>query len=449
MGLTQHRNGVENVREVVNLLLLRGNIGKPNSGVLCVRGHSNVQGDRTLGIWEQMDEGFLSRLADEFKFDPPRRKGYDTVETIRAMDAGKVKAFVNLGGNFLSASPDTDVVARGLGKCSLTAFIVTKLNRNHLVTGDTSVILPCLGRTEIDVQATGPQFTTVEDTLGVVSSSRGVLRPASEQVMSEVAIIAGIAAATVSGKGDVNWKNLLDYDQIRDRASRVVAGFENISARARTPDGFYAPVAAKQRHFNTATGKANFTVNPIRPIELATDQYQMMTIRSHDQFNTTIYGLDDRYRGIHGGRRVIFMNRDDIAEAGLKDRQLVDLTSHFQGERRTIRDFSVIPYDIPRRCTATYYPETNPLVALGNVAEISNTPASKSIVITIEPASMAARAIALMTVSLGREVLFQEGQDSRPCLRVRCRAEVSIGARCVRGVHKLLGTLISIKEPPG
>jgi len=386
MGLTQHRNGVENVREVVNLLLLRGNIGKANSGVLCVRGHSNVQGDRTMGIWEQMDDGFLSRLGAEFKFEPPRRKGYDTVETIRAMDAGKVKAFISLGGNFLSATPDTDVVARGLGKCNLTAFIATKLNRNHLITGTTSVILPCLGRTEIDVQAAGRQFTTVEDTLGVVSSSRGVLAPVSKDVKSEVAIIAGIAAATVSGKGEVNWVNFLDYDQIRDSASRVVAGFEKFNERVRVPGGFYAPVPAKQRQFATATGKANFTVNPIRPLQLGADQYLMMSIRSHDQFNTTIYGLDDRYRGIHGGRRVIFMNRDDIAEAGLKDRQLVNLTSHFQDERRTVRDFSVIPYDIPRRCTATYYPETNPLVALGSVAEISNTPASKSIVISIEPA---------------------------------------------------------------
>lgn len=387
MGLTQHRNGVENVRELVNLLLLRGNIGKSNSGVLCVRGHSNVQGDRTMGVWEQMDEGFLNRLGSEFKFNPSRRNGYDTVETIRAMDAGKVKAFISLGGNFLSATPDTDVVARGLSKCSLTAFISTKLNRNHLVTGATSLILPCLGRTEIDTQSSGRQFTTVEDTLGVVSSSRGVLTPASPHLRSEVAIIAGIAAATVSGKGDVRWLDFLDYDQIRDRASRVVAGFENFNQRVRNPDGFYAPVAAKQRSFLTATGKANFTVNPIRPIRLEADQYLMMTIRSHDQFNTTIYGLDDRYRGIHGGRRVIFMNREDIAQAGLKERQLVDLTSHFQGERRTTRDFNVIPYDIPRRCTATYYPETNPLVALGSVAEVSNTPASKSIVITIEPAN--------------------------------------------------------------
>ena len=383
MGLTQHRNGVENIREVVNLLLLRGNIGKPNLGVLCVRGHSNVQGDRTMGIWEQMDEGFLNRLGVEFKFDPPRRKGYDTVEAIRAMDAGRVRAFISLGGNFLSATPDTDVVARGLGKCKLTAFIATKLNRNHLITGATSVILPCLGRTEVDLQVTGQQFTTVEDTLGVVSSSRGVLTPVSEHVKSEVAIVAGMAEATVGGKGDIKWTNFLAYDQIRDRASRVVAGFEKFNERVRAPGGFYAPVAAKQRHFDTDTGKANFTVNPIRPLQLAADQYLMMTIRSHDQFNTTIYGLDDRYRGIHGGRRVIFMNRDDIAGAGLEERQLVDLASHFQGERRTVRDFRVIPYDIPRRCTATYYPETNPLVALGSVAEISNTPASKSVVITV------------------------------------------------------------------
>ncbi|HEY6298095.1 MAG TPA: molybdopterin dinucleotide binding domain-containing protein, partial [Candidatus Binatus sp.] len=201
-------------------------------------------------------------------------------------------------------------------------------------------------------------------------------------------IIVGIAEATLSGKGDVKWTNFLDYDEIRDRASRVVAGFEKFNERVRAPDGFYAPVAAKQRRFETATGKANFTVNPIRPLQLAADQFLMMTIRSHDQFNTTIYGLDDRYRGIHGGRRVIFMNRDDMAEAGLQDRQLVNLTSHFQAEHRTVRDFRVIPYDIPRRCAATYYPETNPLVALGSVAEISNTPASKSIVITIEPAGL-------------------------------------------------------------
>jgi len=385
MGLTQHRNGVENIRELVNLLLLRGNIGKSNSGVLCVRGHSNVQGDRTMGVWEQMDEGFLDRLESEFKFNPPRRHGYDTVETIRAMDAGKVRAFISLGGNFLSATPDTGVVARGLSNCKLTAFISTKLNRGHLVTGETSLILPCLGRTEKDVQATGPQFTTVEDTLGVVSSSRGVLAPISEHIKSEVAIVAGIADATVSGKGDINWMDFLDYDHIRDRASRVVAGFENFNARVRVPGGFYAPVDAKERHFATATGKANFTVNPIRPIQLAPNQYLMMTIRSHDQFNTTIYGLDDRYRGIHGGRRVIFMNRGDIADAGLIARQLVTLTSHFQGEQRTIRDFRVIPYNIPRRCTATYYPETNPLIALSSVAEVSNTPASKSVVITIEP----------------------------------------------------------------
>jgi anaerobic selenocysteine-containing dehydrogenase len=218
-----------------------------------------------------------------------------------------------------------------------------------------------------------------------------VLAPVSEDVKSEVATIAGIATATVSGKGEVNWMNFLDYDRIRDCASRVVAGFEKFNERVRAPGGFFAPVAAKQRQFATATGKANFTVNPIRPLQLAAHQYLMMTIRSHDQFNTTIYGLDDRYRGIHGGRRVIFMNRDDIAEAGLKDRQLVNLTSHFQGERRTIRDFSVIPYDIPRRCTATYYPETNPLVALGSVAEISNTPASKSVVISIEPVPPVAR----------------------------------------------------------
>jgi molybdopterin-dependent oxidoreductase alpha subunit len=384
MGLTQHKNSVPTIRELVNLTMLRGNIGRPGAGLLCVRGHSNVQGDRTMGIFERMDDPFLDRLGAEFDFSPPRKHGYDTVAAIQAMIAGKVKAFISLGGNFLSATPDTHRVAEGLSNTNLTVSIATKLNRGHLVTGRTALILPCLTRTEKDEQASGLQFGTVENTVSEVSTSRGLLPPASPNVRSEPAIVAGIAAATLRGKHALDWSALVaNYDRIREHASRVVAGFEKFNERVRSSAPFYAPVGPKERVFPTETGRANFTVNPVTMLRIEPDQYIMMTIRTHDQFNTVVYGLDDRYRGIFGGRRVIFLNRDDITDAGLREGELVDITSHFKGERRTVEQFRIVGYDIPRGCAATYYPETNPLVPLESKADISGTPTSKSVIISL------------------------------------------------------------------
>jgi molybdopterin-dependent oxidoreductase alpha subunit len=381
-GLTQHKNAVENVRELVNLLLLRGNIGRQNAGVCCVRGHSNVQGDRTMGIWERMDDGFLDRLGAEFEFNPPRRHGFNTVESIKAMHDGAAKVFIALGGNFLSATPDTTYTAQALRNCRLTVQISTKLNRSHLVTGKTALILPCLGRTEVDGQESGPQFVTVENSLSVVSASKGPLQPASDELMSEPAIIAGIAASTLDGR--VPWQKLVgDYDLIREHISHVVAGFEHFSERVREPGGFRLDNPASRRVFRTQSGKANFTVNPIRPIKLVAGEFIMMTIRTHDQFNTTVYGNDDRYRGIYDGRRVVFLNREDMVDAGLIAGERIDLISKFDGVERIAERFTVVPYDIPRRCAATYFPETNVLVPLNSFADKSGTPTSKSVVIRL------------------------------------------------------------------
>ncbi|HTJ26045.1 MAG TPA: FdhF/YdeP family oxidoreductase [Candidatus Limnocylindria bacterium] len=391
MGLTQHKNAVPTIRELVNLMLLRGNVGRPAAGLLCVRGHSNVQGDRTMGIWEKMDDGFLDRLGEEFAFEPPREHGMDTVETIQAMLAGKIKAFISLGGNFLSATPDTHRVAEGLRNCRLTVSIATKLNRSHLVTGQTALILPCLSRTERDEQASGLQIATVENTVSEVSATKGLLSPAAPTLRSEAAIVAGMAAATLRGKHPLDWNALVaDYDTIRDHASRVVKGFENFNARVRGNEPFYAPVGPKQREFPTKSGKANFTVNAITTLDVREGELVMMTMRTHDQFNTVVYGLDDRYRGIYGGRRIIFLNGEDVAERGLQDGQLVDITSRFGEELRTVEQFRVVVYDIPRGCAATYYPETNPLVPLESKADISGTPTSKSVIITVTPSAEAA-----------------------------------------------------------
>ena len=388
MGLTQHRNAVSNVQEIVNLLLLRGQIGRPGAGACPVRGHSNVQGDRTMGIWERPSDAFLDALAREFDFDPPRRHGLDTVETIKAMHAGRVKVFFALGGNFLSATPDTEFTAAALRRCRLTVQVSTKLNRAHLVTGEQALILPCLGRTEQDVQASGPQFVSVENSMGIVHSSRGTLKPASPHLLSEPAVVARLAHETLGARTHLDWAAFAaDYDRIRDRISRVVPGFEDYNARVREPAGFYLPNLARERRFRTATGRANFTVHELPRLELAPGQFLMMTMRSHDQFNTTVYGLDDRYRGVYNGRRVIFLNPADVEQQGLREGQAVDLTSHFRGERRTARRFVVVPYSIPRGCAATYFPEANVLVPVGSVAERSNTPASKSVVITVRPSA--------------------------------------------------------------
>ncbi|MGA7392030.1 MAG: FdhF/YdeP family oxidoreductase [Terrimicrobiaceae bacterium] len=394
MGLTQHRNSVDTIEEVMNFLFLKGNIGRPGSGACPVRGHSNVQGDRTMGIAHRMGKAFLDDLGREFGFEPPREDGLDTVETIRAMHAGRVRFFLALGGNFLSASPDTEFTAVALRSCELTAHISTKLNRSHLVNGHTALILPCLGRSEIDRQAEGPQFVTVEDSMSIINRSEGSANPASGYVRSELAIVAGIAKATLNDRSTVDWDYLVgNYARIRDAISRVIPGFENFNERIRG-GCFHLPNPVRdRREFPNAAGKAKFTVHRIPNQLLEHGQYWMMTIRSHDQFNTTIYGLDDRYRGIYNGRRVIFMNPNDIREARLQPGQFVDLTSHFQGERRTAAHFQIAPYEIPRRCTATYYPEANPLVHIGSVSEFSNTPASKSVVITIEPTRDTAAAL--------------------------------------------------------
>jgi molybdopterin-dependent oxidoreductase alpha subunit len=388
MGLTQHRNAVANIQEIVNLMLLRGQVGKPGAGLCPVRGHSNVQGDRTVGIWERPTEAFLDKLGETFDFEPPRNHGFDTVRAIHAMHEGQGKVFFALGGNFLSATPDTNFTAAALRRCRLTAHVSTKLNRSHLITGDRALILPCLGRTEIDLQATGPQFVTTENSMGVVQVSRGSLQPASEELLSEPQIVARLARATLEHRTTVNWEELAnDYNRVRDAIERVIPGFDDYNRRVRERGGFYLPNAARNRVFNTKSGKAQFTVHELPKHDLGPDQFLMMTIRSHDQFNTSVYTENDRYRGISDGRRVVFLNGEDIAAAGLKAQQVVDLVSHFEGEERIARAFIVVPYDIPHRCAATYFPEANVLVPVRHVALKSNTPVSKSVVISIRLAT--------------------------------------------------------------
>jgi molybdopterin-dependent oxidoreductase alpha subunit len=386
MGLTQHKNAVANIQEIVNLMLLRGQVGKPGAGLCPVRGHSNVQGDRTMGIWERPTDAFLDKLGAEFNFEPPRGHGHDTVRAIQAMHAGQAKIFFALGGNFLAATPDTEYTADALRRCRLTAHVSTKLNRAHLITGRKALILPCLGRTEIDMQAAGAQFVTTENSMAVVQASRGFLPPASEDLLSEPAIVGRLASATLGQRSAINWQELIaDYDRIRDHIERVVPGFDDYNNRVRHPGGFHLPSPVSERVFKTLTGRARFTVHDLPKHDLLPDQLLMMTIRSHDQFNTSIYSLDDRYRGIHNGRRVVFLNQDDMALLHLTKGQIVDLVSHFEGEERIARDFVVVPYSIPRRCAATYFPETNVLVPVRSVAEKSNTPVSKSVVISIRP----------------------------------------------------------------
>jgi molybdopterin-dependent oxidoreductase alpha subunit len=352
-----------------------------------VRGHSNVQGDRTVGIWDKPTEEFLDKLGEQFDFEPPRAHGYDTVNAIQAMHDGKAKVFFALGGNFLSATPDTEYTAEALRHCSLTAHVSTKLNRAHLITGKQALILPCLGRTEIDEQQGNPQFVTTENSMAVVESWHGRLAPASDQLLSEPAIVARFARAVLGSRSTVDWESLsANYDLIRDHIEQVVPGFENYNQRVREPGGFYLPNPIRNREFKTKDGRAHFTVHPLPHIELAPGQFVMMTMRSHDQFNTTIYGLDDRYRGIRNGRRVIMLNPDDIKTCGFQSGQLVDLISHHDGQERLARHFRVVPYSIPRRCAAAYFPEANVLVPVSYFAEKSNTPASKSVVISIRPA---------------------------------------------------------------
>ena len=386
MGLTQHKNGVANIQEIVNLLLLRGQIGKPGAGACPVRGHSNVQGDRTMGIYERPSPEFLDRLGAAFGFDPPREHGHDVVAAIKAMHEGSAHVFFAMGGNFHSASPDTNYTAEALKRCRLTAHVATKLNRSHLVTGRQALILPCLGRTEVDIQKSGAQLITVEDSMSVIHASRGGLSPASKHLLSETAITGRLARATLGENSGIDWLAYVEnYDRVRDKIQEVVPGFHDFNTRVRNPDGFVLPNDAAARRFKTKTGKARFTVTAIPSIVLQPGQLLMMTIRSHDQYNTTIYGLDDRYRGVYQERRVVFMNREDVAELGLIDRQVVDLIGEFRDERRVASRFIVVPFDIPRRCAATYFPEANVLVPVDDFADGSRTPASKSVVIRVVP----------------------------------------------------------------
>ncbi|MFN2482183.1 MAG: FdhF/YdeP family oxidoreductase [Pyrinomonadaceae bacterium] len=390
MGLTQHKNAVANIQEIVNLLLMRGQMGKAGAGACPVRGHSNVQGDRTVGVWERPTEKFLDDLARAFDFEPPREHGFDTVAAIRAMHDRRARVFFAMGGNFLSATPDTEFTAEALRRTRLTCHVSTKLNRAHLVAGEQALILPCLGRTERDARGAGEQFVSCENSMGVVQSSRGNLEPASNQLLSEAAIVARLARAVLRGRTTVDWEAFEgDYDLVRDAIERVVPGFEDYNRRVREPGGFYLPNGARERKFMTASGRAEFTVHELTRLELAEGQFLMMTMRSHDQFNTTIYGLDDRYRGVRGSRRVVFLNREDVREEGLVEGQLVDLVSHFEGEERIGKSFRVVPYSIPRRCAATYFPEANVLVPVRHVADKSNTPASKSVVISLRKCATA------------------------------------------------------------
>jgi molybdopterin-dependent oxidoreductase alpha subunit len=379
MGLTQHKDAVAGIQVLVNLLLLGGHIGRPGAGTCCVRGHSNVQGDRTMGIWERPTAPFLDALSHEFAFEPPRHAGHDSVDTIAAMHNGEVEVFFGLGGNFLAATPDTACTADALRRCRLTAHVATNLNRGHLITGREALLLPCFDRSERDPAG----LVTVEDAFGVVSSSRGPLEPASDDLMSEIGIVARMAKATLGERTTVDWDGLAaNYDRIRDHISRVVPGTQDFNARiAKGP--FYLPNPARNRRFVTSTGRAHFIVAPISVHDLDADQFLLTTIRSHDQFNTTVYGLTDRYRGVHGGRRVLFMNRDDLAERGWAAGDRVDITSHFHDERRVARSFQLVPFAIAQRCVAAYFPEANVLVPMGSVAERSNTPTSKSIHVTL------------------------------------------------------------------
>ncbi|MFE9932065.1 FdhF/YdeP family oxidoreductase [Streptomyces sp. NPDC005533] len=389
MGLTQHKHAVATIREVVNLLLLRGNIGRPGAGVCPVRGHSNVQGDRTMGIFERPAPAFLDALDKEFGITSPRGHGFDVVRSIEALRDGKAKVLFAMGGNFVGATPDTDVTEAAIRRASLTVHVSTKLNRSHAVTGRRALILPTLGRTDKDVQASGKQFVTVEDSMGMVHSSRGNLAPASPHLLSEPAIVARMARAVLGAASATPWEEFeRDYASIRDRIARVIPGFEDFNAKVARPGGFRLPHAPRdERRFPTATGKANFTAAPVEFPKVPEGRLLLQTLRSHDQYNTTIYGLDDRYRGITGGRRVVMVNPQDAAELGLVDGSYTDLVSEWKdGVERRAPGFRVVHYPTARGCAAAYYPETNVLVPLDSTADTSNTPASKSVVVRFEPA---------------------------------------------------------------
>ena len=383
MGLTQHKNGVAVIQEVVNLLLLGGHIGRPGAGLCPVRGHSNVQGDRTVGIWEAPSQSFLTKLNEGLQFQMPQEHGYDVVESIHAMEQGKVDVFVCMGGNFISATPDTRRTAKSLRNVGLTVQISTKLNRSHLITGRNALILPVLGRTELDVQLSGEQFVTVENSMGIVHRSRGKMKPASQHLISEPSLIARLGELLCPDA--LPWTTLMnDYDEIRNLMARSLHGFDDYNNRVRQPNGFLLPNPPRDScEFDTPSGKASFTIHELPNVTLEKDRFVLMTIRSHDQYNTTIYGLHDRYRGVHGNRRVLFMNALDMSEHGLKTRDVVNITSHYEEHKLHSKHWILVPYEIPRGNLAAYFPEANELVPLESTADISNTPTSKWIEVTL------------------------------------------------------------------
>jgi molybdopterin-dependent oxidoreductase alpha subunit len=388
MGLTQHHNAVATISEIVNLALAQGNIGKPGAGLLPVRGHSNVQGDRTMGICESPPANFLDRLHAEFGFDPPRLDGYDTVNSIRALRDGQAKIFIGLGGNFVQAAPDTEVTTAALRQAQLTVQISTKINRSHLTCGTTALILPTLGRTEIDMQASGPQLVSVEDSTCSVHVSRGPLAPASPHLRSEVAIVTQLAEMTLGDRYGIDWRGMReDYRQIRRLITRVVPGCQTYEVNVSRPGGYLLPHPPRDsRTFPTNSGRAEFTVSTIEALQVPPGHLILQTLRSHDQFNTTIYGFSDRYRGIEGGRRVVLVNPRDIEDLGFQDGEMVDLVTHWDGDDhlRRVQAFRIVAYQTPRGSAAAYYPETNPLVPLDSTAVGSNCPTSKSVIIRLE-----------------------------------------------------------------
>jgi len=384
MGLTQHRNGVSVIQEVVNLLLLGGHVGRKGAGFCPVRGHSNVQGDRTVGIWEAPSDSFLDKMEMGLKVALPRKHGYDVVNSIKAMDNDKVGVFFCMGGNFISATPDTRFTAKALSNVDLVVQVSTKLNRSHAVTGKEALILPCLGRTELDIQKSGKQFVSVENSMGIVHMSRGNLKPASNNLRSEPWIVSSLADKTLENT-PIPWMKLADsYDEIRDLMGESLFGFEDYNRRVRQENGFYLPNPPRDsRTFETNDKKAHFTTHILPDMKVNDDHYVMMTLRSHDQYNTTIYGLDDRYRGIKGNRRILMMNSMDMLDRNWKTRQKIDISSHYNGQIRTSKNWLAIPYDIPSRSIAAYFPEANELVPLDSTAKLSNTPTSKWIVCSL------------------------------------------------------------------
>ncbi len=384
MGLTQHKNAVDTIKEVVNLLLLKGSIGKPGAGTCPVRGHSNVQGDRTMGINEKPPQKFLDSLERVYGFRPPQHHGYDVVEAIHAMHERKAKVFIAMGGNFLSATPDTVYTAEALRRTELTVHVSTKLNRSHLVTGREAMILPCCGHTDLDMMNGEAQFITCENSMGVVQMSKGSLKPISDQLLGEPLIVARLAKATLGNRSKVNWDLYMQhYDYIRNDIELTLPGFQDYNKRARILGGFYLPNGPREGTFTTANAKANFTTSDVTFMKLQPDELMMQTLRSHDQFNTTIYGLNDRYRGVYNERRVIFMNEKDIQRLGFKDRDVVDLYNYHDGVERVAHKFIIIAFSIPEQCTATYFPETNVLVPINSTADKSNTPTSKMVIIKL------------------------------------------------------------------